>query len=123
MSKSVNLESKQAILRKKIWARHAFFELSCHNVIVCTFNESLATFCFLHLYQTHHCFVSSIDCRLMLEDLNDGTLADENVVADFKNDIEEYVGDNLVSLTIRVSHFYTFFELSLVLLTTHAHGL
>ena len=24
---------------------------------------------------------------------------------------------------IRVSHFYTFFELSLVLLTTHAHGL
>ena len=23
----------------------------------------------------------------------------------------------------RVSHFYTFFELSLVLLTTHAHGL
>ena len=27
------------------------------------------------------------------------------------------------SLDIRVSHFYTFFELSLVLLTTQAHGL
>ena len=26
-------------------------------------------------------------------------------------------------LDIRVSHFYTFFELSLVLLTTQAHGL
>ena len=26
-------------------------------------------------------------------------------------------------LDSRVSHFYTFFELSLVLLTTHAHGL
>ena len=28
-----------------------------------------------------------------------------------------------VCVCIRVSHFYTFFELSLVLLTTHAHGL
>ena len=28
-----------------------------------------------------------------------------------------------VVIYIRVSHFYTFFELSLVLLTTHAHGL
>ena len=29
----------------------------------------------------------------------------------------------VMTLSNRVSHFYTFFELSLVLLTTHAHGL
>ena len=33
----------------------------------------------------------------MLEDLNDGTLADENVVADFENDAEECVRDNLMT--------------------------
>ena len=38
----------------------------------------------------------------MLEDLNDGTLADENVVADFENDAEEYVGDNLVTAAILI---------------------
>ena len=32
-------------------------------------------------------------------------------------------GGDSWSIQIRVSHFYTFFELSLVLLTTQAHGL
>ena len=32
-----------------------------------------------------------------LGDLNDVTLTDENIVADFENDAEEYVGDNLVT--------------------------
>ena len=31
--------------------------------------------------------------------------------------------DKKTKLCIRVSHFYTFYELSLVLLTTQAHGL